>query len=134
MCPLPISPKSGYLELGTWMPVSTKFQEHKCQIKMWLSPLRTLNIKIALLKPRINIQLQMICMLGKWCRDMNEIYTYSGSGYSIDMGAMYSVSDLTLSLFARNLILKLSIPIPMTLIIWAKRNHCKLLWCKIPIW
>ena len=27
--------KVRYLELGTWMPVSTKFQEHKCQIKMW---------------------------------------------------------------------------------------------------
>jgi hypothetical protein len=35
---------------------------------------------------------------------MNEMYTYSGSGYSIDVGALYSFSDLTVSLFARNLI------------------------------
>ena len=35
---------------------------------------------------------------------MNEIHTYSGTGYSIDAGAIYSFSDLTVSLFARNLI------------------------------
>lgn len=35
---------------------------------------------------------------------MNEIYTYTGSGYSIDAGAIYSFSEITVSLFARNLI------------------------------
>ncbi len=35
---------------------------------------------------------------------MNEIYTYSGNGYSLDFGAMYEFSDLTVSLFARNII------------------------------
>ena len=35
---------------------------------------------------------------------LNEIYTYTGNGYSIDLGAMYEFSDLSVSLFARNII------------------------------
>ena len=35
---------------------------------------------------------------------MNEIYTYSGGGYNIDVGAMYAFSELKVSLFARNII------------------------------
>lgn len=35
---------------------------------------------------------------------MNEIHTYVGTGYSLDAGAIYTFSDLTVSLFARNLI------------------------------
>tara|TARA_B100001121_G_C18700507_1_gene627538 strand:+ start:11270 stop:12229 length:960 start_codon:yes stop_codon:yes gene_type:complete len=35
---------------------------------------------------------------------MNEIHTYKGSGYNLDVGAMYSFSELDVSLFARNLI------------------------------
>lgn len=35
---------------------------------------------------------------------LNEIYTYTGNGYSLDVGAMYMFSDLSVSLFARNII------------------------------
>ena len=35
---------------------------------------------------------------------MNEIHTYKGSGYNVDVGAMYSFSELNVSLFARNII------------------------------
>ena len=35
---------------------------------------------------------------------MNEIHTYKGSGYNLDVGAMYSFSELDVSLFARNII------------------------------
>ncbi len=35
---------------------------------------------------------------------MNEIYTYKGSGYNLDVGARYSFSELDVSLFARNII------------------------------
>lgn len=34
---------------------------------------------------------------------MNQIYTYTGSGYNLDIGAMYSFSELNVSLFARNI-------------------------------
>ena len=35
---------------------------------------------------------------------MNEIHTYTGSGYNIDAGLLYSFSKLNVSLFGRNLI------------------------------
>ena len=35
---------------------------------------------------------------------LNEIHTYNGSGYSLDVGAMYSFTELDVSLFARNII------------------------------
>jgi hypothetical protein len=35
---------------------------------------------------------------------MNEIHTYTGSGYNLDAGLLYSFSELNVSLFARNLI------------------------------
>mgnify|MGYP001962517001 CR=1 FL=1 len=35
---------------------------------------------------------------------MNEIYTYTGTGYSLDAGAIYEFSNLQASLFFRNLI------------------------------
>ena len=35
---------------------------------------------------------------------MNEIHTYTGSGYNLDAGILYSFSELDVSLFARNLV------------------------------
>ncbi len=35
---------------------------------------------------------------------LNEIHTYNGSGYSLDVGALYSFTSLDVSLFARNVI------------------------------
>ena len=35
---------------------------------------------------------------------LNEIYTYTGVGYSVDAGAIYEYNNLTVSLFGRNLV------------------------------